>query len=191
ERMVTSTMDTYGRIDILFNNAGIVRGGALTVDTTEEDWDLLINTNLKSVFLCLKHTIPVMLSQGEGVIINTASGAGLIASPSQIAYGVSKAGVIYLTKTTALEYARQNIRINCICPGPVDTPIFSPFLAIDPSYREPLKEFTPLGRMGQPGEIAQTALYLACDDSSYVTGAAIPVDGGGTAGFIVPSPIAD
>ena len=172
EKMVTVTMKSYGRIDILFNNAGVFSRFASTAETTEEDWELAINTNLKGVFLCTKYAIPVMLKQGKGVIINTSSGAGLVASPGLLAYGVSKAGVIHLTKTAALEYARQNIRVNCICPGAIDTPMHAPFLA-EGFSREPLIVGVPLGRMGQPSEIAQAALYLACDDSSFVTGAVI------------------
>jgi len=183
ERVVAVTVRSYGKIDILFNNAGVFSRFASTAETKEEDWDLAINTNLKGVFLCTKYAIPAMLSQGKGVIINTSSGAGLVASPGLLAYGVSKAGVIHLTKTAALEYARQNIRVNCICPGAIHTPMYTPFLA-DGASLEPLVQRTPLGRIGQPSEIAQAALYLACDDSSFVTGAVIAVDGGGTAGFV-------
>jgi len=182
--MVKAIVDTFGRIDILFNNAGIMRFGS-TAGTTEEEWDLILDTNLKGVFLCSKHTIPLMLAQGRGVIINTSSGAGLVGSPGMAAYCASKAGVILLTKTTALEYARHNIRVNCICPGVVQTEMSDALLA-DLSARQAFAQSVPLGRIGQPCEIAQLALYLACDDSSYVTGAAFSIDGGGTAGVALP-----
>jgi len=180
--MVEKTVDRYGRIDILLNNAGIWRLAPI-VELTEEDWDLVLNTNLKGVFLCSKYAIPIMLNQGQGIIINTASSSALVGSPGMSSYCASKAGVILLTKTTALEHAGHNIRVNCICPGPMETAMSSAFLA-DPAAREAITKSVPLKRIGQPGEIAQTALYLACDDSSYVTGAVFSVDGGATAGIV-------
>ncbi|MFC2000755.1 SDR family NAD(P)-dependent oxidoreductase [Chloroflexota bacterium] len=182
KRMVATTVDMYGRIDILFNNAGIWRLAPIA-ETTEEDWDLVLNTNLKGVFLCSKYAIPIMINQGQGVIINTSSSSALVGSPGMSAYCASKAGVILLTKTTALEHAGQNIRVNCICPGPMETAMSSEFLA-NPAAREAVTKSVPLRRIGRPSEIAQTALYLACDDSSYVTGAVFSVDGGATAGIV-------
>jgi len=181
QRMIKATVDTYGRVDILYNNAGVMGKYIFTADTAEQDWDRIINTNLKGVFLGSKYVIPVMLNQGGGVIINTASTAGLIGLPGLLAYGASKAGVIQLTKTIALEYADQNIRVNCICPGGILTPMSAPPPAGDPEppFRQPLA----MGRLAEPEEIAKAALYLACDDSAYVTGIALTVDGGWTTGI--------
>jgi NAD(P)-dependent dehydrogenase (short-subunit alcohol dehydrogenase family) len=179
ERMVKAAVDKYGRIDILHNNAGITPPTAPTADTTEENWDSVINANLKGVFLGSKYVIPVMIKQGGGVIINTASGGGLVGTPGLSAYGASKGGVIQLTKAMALEYAKQNIRVNSICPGAVRTPMSKAHqadIARRQAFTRPFR--VPLGRMGQPEEIAKAALYLACDDSSYVTGAVLVVDGG-------------
>jgi NAD(P)-dependent dehydrogenase (short-subunit alcohol dehydrogenase family) len=179
--MVKKTVDTYGRIDILYNNAGISGKYAFTAETTEDEWDLILNINLKSVFLGSKYAIPVMLEQGGGVIVNTASTAALSGSPSLSAYSASKAGVVQLTKTMAMEYGKGNIRVNCICPGAVHTPM----LEASPI---PLTagQALPIGRIGQPDDIARAALYLASDDSSFITGQALVVDGGFTAGIPMP-----
>ena len=183
ERMVGMTVETYGRIDILHNNAGIPgRKMAPTAETTEKEWDLVINVNLKGVFLGSKYAIPVMLDKGGGVIINTASVAGILASPNISAYCASKAGVILLTKAMALEYGKRNIRVNCICPSFVQTPFSEPLIPVDPEARQAFMRTQPMGRVGQPEEIARAALYLASDDSTFVTGVALVVDGGWTAG---------
>jgi NAD(P)-dependent dehydrogenase (short-subunit alcohol dehydrogenase family) len=176
ERMVKTVVDTYGRIDILYNNVGIDTAFGYTAEKTEEDWDIVLDTNLKSVFLCSKYAIPVMLNSGGGVVINTASVSGTGGVPGTSAYCVSKAGVIVLTKTMALEYAKQNIRVNCICPGVIRTPTSEPWLSRIQVDRLPQR------RVGQPEEIARAALYLASDDSSYVTGECLAVDGGWRAG---------
>jgi NAD(P)-dependent dehydrogenase (short-subunit alcohol dehydrogenase family) len=180
ERMVKTTVDTYGRIDILYNHAGINSPIAPIADITEEDWDLVLGTNLKSVFLGTKYVIPVMLEQGGGVIVNTASIMGTGAQVYISPYCVSKAGIILLTKATSAEYAKQNIRVNCICPGFIATPMTEPWLPTIQMDR------TPPGRAGLPEHIARAALYLASDDSEYVTGTSLVVDGGYSAEWLLP-----
>jgi NAD(P)-dependent dehydrogenase (short-subunit alcohol dehydrogenase family) len=180
QMMVGRAVDEYRRIDILFNNAGIQGPVAPTARLTEADWDLVLNTNLKSVFLSSKYAIPVMLGHGGGVIINTSSAAGLNGRARIAAYCVSKGGIILLTKSMAAEYGAQNIRVNCICPGVIDTPMGAPsILAIDMSY-------VPQGKPGTPDDVARAALFLACDDSAYITGTAIVIDGGWTSQLLVP-----
>ncbi len=184
ERMVKTTVNAYGQIDILFNNAGVGQTGDSMLETTEDEWDRVLNINLKGVFLCSKYAIPVMLDQGGGVIINTASIAGLVGLPGIPAYGVSKAGVIQLTRMMAAEYGRQNIRVNCICPGAIQTPMTE-------SVSLPMDAYIQvqfLNRTGQPEDIARAALYLASDDSSFVTGVALVVDGGWTVSPRMPRP---
>jgi len=184
QRMVDTAVDTYGRIDILFNNAGVSGGGNTTAGTTEEEWVRVLDINLKSVFLGSKCVLPVMLNQGGGVIINTASVAGLVGFPGNPAYGVSKAGVISLTKILAAEYGRLNIRVNCLCPGTIQTPLTE----VLPMSVDSFQDAQSLKRTGQPEDIAQAALYLASDNSSFVTGAALVVDGGWTIHPQVPLP---
>jgi len=179
-RMVKTTVDTYGRIDILYNNAGTMGTPTRTAKVTEEDWDLVLGTNLKGVFFGSKYAIPVMLNQGGGVIINTASITGFIGSPYRAAYGASKGGVVALTKAVALEYAHKNIRVNCICPGMIRTPMTE--------YEGmPVQgDFIPQRRVGQPEDVARAALYLASDDSAYVTASSLVIDGGWTAQMAIP-----
>ena len=176
ERMVKTVVDTYGRLDILHNNAGTRHEFIASADLKEEDWDRVINTNLKGVFLGSKYAIPTMLSQGGGVIINTASAAGIIGAPNYVAYAASKGGVIQLTKAMALEYVGQNIRVNCICPGVTQTPGVTQKMADDPKAQETFAKSLPGGRWIQPEEIAQAALYLASEDSCSVIGAALVID---------------
>ena len=180
ERMVKTTVEKYGKLDILFNNAGINLEKTVT-DTTEEELDKVIDINLKGVFLCSKYAIPEMLRNGGGVIINTASIRGLVGQFHLAAYCASKGGVVLLTKAMALDYGPYNIRVNCICPGGIQTPMHEAFLATvaDPEreMREMLKKI-PLGRIGQPEDVAHAALFLASDESFYITGVALPVDGG-------------
>jgi NAD(P)-dependent dehydrogenase (short-subunit alcohol dehydrogenase family) len=180
QQMVGVTLDTYGHLDILFNNAGVMGEYVMTAETPEQVWDDIIATNLKGVFLGSKYAIPIMLSQGGGVIINTASTAGMIGLPGLPAYCASKAGVIQLTKTMALEYADKNIRINCICPGGIMTPMSAGF---DSNNPPPFRQSQAMRRFGQPEEVAKVALYLASDDSSFVTGTSAVVDGGWTSGI--------
>jgi NAD(P)-dependent dehydrogenase (short-subunit alcohol dehydrogenase family) len=178
--MINTTGERFGRIDVLFNNAGIQGPVAPTAELTEADWDLVLSTNLKSVFLASKYAIPMMLDHGGGVIINTSSAAGLNGRAGIAAYCVSKGGIILLTKSMAAEYAAQNIRVNCICPGVIDTPMGAPSIgAIDMSY-------VPQGKPGRAEDVARAALFLACNDSAYITGTAIIVDGGWTSQLLVP-----
>lgn len=181
ERMVKATVNRFGRLDILYNNAGIIGDVLPTADLPVEAWDRVVDIDLKGVFLGSKYAIPVMLKQGGGVIVSTSSVEGLTGKVGIGPYCASKAGVITLTKTIALEYARQNIRANCICPGMIETPMTAPWL--------PLLhiELIPLGGVaGKAEDIAYAALYLACDDSKYVSGTALVVDGAWTADAILP-----
>ncbi len=185
--MIARAEDTYGRLDILFNNAGIFhpKDGSV-LETEEEVWDLVIDVNLKGVFLGCKYGIPALLRAGGGVIINTASFVALMgAAVSQIAYTASKGGVLALTREIAVEFARQNIRANALCPGPVETPLLAELLA-DPARRQRRLVHIPMGRFARAEEIAHAALFLASDESSYINGAAFIVDGGITAAYITP-----
>ena len=180
QRMVKTTVDTYGRIDILYNNAGIQGPVMFAADISEEDWALVIATNLSSVFLGSKYTIPIMQKQGGGVIINTSSTMGLAGKATIAPYSCTKAGIISLTKTMAAEYGQENIRVNAICPGVIYTPMGGPSAEMmDLNY-------VPMRRWGQPEEIAKAALYLASGDASFVTGIALVVDGGWVAETIFP-----
>ena len=181
EKMVREAVKKYGRLDILFNNAG--KGLLKTVpDTAEEEWDGLIDVNLKGIFLGSKYAIPEMAKNGGGAIINTASISGLVAHRNCAAYCASKGGVILLTKAMACDHAPQKIRVNCICPGHVLTPQLEPITrAIPKSSTEAVVKRYPLGRLGSPEDIANAALYLASDESSWVTGSALVIDGGCTA----------
>jgi NAD(P)-dependent dehydrogenase (short-subunit alcohol dehydrogenase family) len=182
-KAVNETEKAFGKIDILFNNAGVFFPHT-TLDCSEEEWDLQIDINLKGTFLMSKCVLPGMIQQGYGVIINNSSGWGIVGGDAAVAYCASKGGVVLLTKAMAIDHGRQGIRVNCICPGDVDTPM----LPEDARLRG-LKwadylagcANRPLGRVGAADEIAKAALFLASDDSSFMTGAALVVDGGGTA----------
>ena len=168
-----------GGVDVLFNNAGVEVAKSL-LNTTEEDWDKNVNVNLKSVFFCCKYAIKQMKEKGKGVIINTSSVAGLVGSFSP-AYSAAKGGIIALTKALAVDFGENRIRVNCICPGAIETPMLERVIEYQGEPSEVrasrLKNY-PLGRFGYPDEVAQTALFLASDDSSFVNGATIVVDGG-------------
>ena len=184
QRAVRRTVEELGDLDILFNNAGIIRRASV-LETSEEEWDRVMAVNVKSVFLLSKYAIPIMAEAGGGVIINTASGWGLVGGRKAAAYCASKGAVVLLTKAMALDHGQQNIRMNCICPGDTDTPMLrDEAQQLDESYESFLAEAArrPLRRIGQPADIAQAALYLASDASSFVTGTALVVDGGGLAG---------
>ena len=176
EHMVQTTAEQYGRLDVIFNHAGVQGAiGLPTADISEEDFDLVINVNLKGVFFGCKYALPLMLKQGGGVIINTASILGQAAMAGGTPYCISKAGIIQLTKQVASEYSKFNIRANCICPGLVRTPLIEPYFEV---FR---LDTIPIGRAATAEDIARVALFLSSDDSAYVTGAAIAVDGGCTA----------
>jgi NAD(P)-dependent dehydrogenase (short-subunit alcohol dehydrogenase family) len=186
KRLVEVALDKYGKVDILFNNAGIVGKQVPTHEIEVADWDSVININLKGMFLGIKYTVPQMLKQGGGVIINTASAASFDGWPGIMPYCASKGGVLQLTKAVALDYAKQNIRVNCICPGSIWTPLVESMLLeqgdVEEGKKVLIQNKQPTGRLGKPEEIARGALFLACDDSSFVTGIALPVDGGQLAG---------
>ena len=183
QQAVNTTLQQLGRLDILFNNAGVIRR-ADVVETSEGDWDRVMDVNVKSIFLMSKYAIPVMIRTGGGAIINTSSGWGMKGGPKAAAYCASKGAVVNLTRAMAIDHGPQKIRVNCICPGDVDTPMLR-FEAqqLGQSEADFLAEAAnrPLGRFAQPIEIAQAVLYLASEAASYITGAAIVVDGGGLA----------
>ncbi|MBI3303428.1 MAG: SDR family oxidoreductase [Deltaproteobacteria bacterium] len=180
--MVDTALAHYGRLDILINNAGATLWKGIA-ETTEAEWDRILNTNLKSVFLCCKAAIPAMRKSGGGSIVNIASVAGLVGLPQHFAYCAAKAGVIHLTKSLALDHGRENIRINCICPGGVRTPMLNEVIDInDPAQVERVARQHALGRIAEPEEIARVSLFLCSPDASFMTGAAVPVDGGTAAG---------
>ncbi len=185
--MVGAATSTYGRLDVLFNNAGIFPdddGGVL--DTPPGTWARVMDVNLKGVWLGCRAAVPAMLESGGGSIVNVASFVALMgAATAQIAYTASKGGVLALTRELAVEYARQGIRANSICPGPIETPLLAELLA-DPARRQRRLVHIPLGRFGRPEEIAAAALFLASDEASFVTGSALVVDGGITAAYVTP-----
>jgi NAD(P)-dependent dehydrogenase (short-subunit alcohol dehydrogenase family) len=179
--LVNSAVQKFGRLDCAFNNAGMAGGIARTADSTEETWDDVLGLNLKSVWMCMKHEIAQMLKQRSGAIVNTASIAGLGANPFGIAYSASKHGVVGLTKTAAVEYAKIPIRVNAVCPGVTQTPMVEAGVAQRPRMREVFKNLHPMGRLGRPEEIGEAVAWLCSDAASFITGVALPVDGGFTA----------
>ena len=181
EALVKKTVETYGRVDCAFNNAGIEGEMALTADCTEENWDRVVNIDLKGVWLCMKYEIPQMLKQGGGAIVNTASVAGLVGFQGIPAYVASKHGVNGLTKTAALEYAKSGIRVNAVCPGVIHTPMVERFFSANPQASEAMSALEPVGRLGKPEEIAEAVLWLCSDAASFVTGLPMAVDGALTA----------
>ncbi len=178
EAMVQKVIEAYGRIDCAFNNAGIEGQVASTEEYSEEIFDRVIDINLTGVWLCLKYEIPRMLEHGSGAIVNTASGAGLVGTPGLSAYVASKHGVVGLTKTAALEYAKLGIRVNAVCPGVIETPMVQRLSSGQPQMGEALVAAEPIGRVGQPEEIAESVVWLCSDAASFVTGHAMSVDGG-------------
>jgi NAD(P)-dependent dehydrogenase (short-subunit alcohol dehydrogenase family) len=177
--MVAATVERYGRLDCAHNNAGVSGTvGIKLADCAETEWDQVIETNLKGVWLCMKYEILQMIEQGGGAIVNTASIAGISGANSLPIYCVSKFGVVGLTRTAARQYAPQGIRVNAICPGAIETPMLDYANEIMPQFKAASVQATPLGRLGAPDEVAQTVVWLSSDAASYITGVAVPVDGG-------------
>jgi NAD(P)-dependent dehydrogenase (short-subunit alcohol dehydrogenase family) len=187
EAMIAATDEAFGALHVMYNNAGIFPsddGGP--TDTPEPTWDRVMEVNLKGVWLGCKYGIPLMLKSGGGSIVNVASFVALMgAATSQIAYTASKGGVLSMTREIAVEYARLGIRANSLCPGPIDTPLLAELLS-DPERRARRMVHVPMGRLGLAEELAKAALFLACDDSSFMTGAQLVVDGGITAAYVTP-----
>ncbi len=178
QAMVDKTVQIYGRLDCAYNNAGVAGIGVSTHEHTEEDWDRTLVVNLKGVWLCMKSEIPQMLNQGSGAIVNTASMLGVIGMAGVSAYVASKHGVVGLTKAAALEYARKGIRINALCPGVIRTPLTEKDWKEFPEKEAPLLEGEPIGRFGEPEEMAEVVMWLCSDAASFVTGHAMLADGG-------------
>ena len=181
--LVDEVVSSHGRVDILVNNAGIAFARTVP-DTTLEEWDRLMNVNLKGVFLCSRAVIPIMRQQGGGVIVNVSSEQGLVGASENAAYTATKGGVIQLTKSMAIDHGQDGIRVNCVCPGPVKTPLFDGFVESVEDPEAELRSFveaTILKRLGRPEEIASVIAFLASEESSYMTGSVVVADGGLTA----------
>ena len=178
EKLIQDIVAVYGRLDCAHNNAGVEGVLASTKEYPEDQWDKVLAVNLKGVWLCMKYQIPQMLAQGGGAIVNTASGAGLIGAAGMSAYVASKHGVVGLSKTAALEYAKSNIRVNSVCPGLIQTPMVERIIENSPQLGEALVASEPIGRVGQPQEIAESVVWLCSESASFVTGHAMSVDGG-------------
>lgn len=176
-----NTVATFGRLDFAFNNAGIEpRNPAPTADYDLDEWERIIAIDLRGVFLCMKYEIPLMLKSGGGAIVNTSSGAGVIGIKGSPAYTAAKHGVIGLTRAAALDYASQNVRVNAVCPGYIDTPMMDRFTGGTEEGRAKVISEEPIGRMGRPQEIADAVLWLCSDASAFVIGSALVIDGGQT-----------
>jgi NAD(P)-dependent dehydrogenase (short-subunit alcohol dehydrogenase family) len=186
--MYAATADHYGGIDVLYNNAGISPADdASILDTEPESWDRVIDVNAKGVYLCCKYGIPHLLERGGGSVINVASFVALVgAATSQIAYTASKGAVLSLSRELAVQFARAGVRVNALCPGPVETPLLLRIFGDDPAAYERRRIHLPMGRLAKPREIVNAALFLASDESSYVTGSTFLVDGGLTAAYVTP-----
>ena len=181
EALIDKTVSYFGRLDCAFNNAGIEEEDAPLADTDEALFDRIISVNVKGAWLCMKYEIRQMLKQGGGAIVNTASVAGLVGAPTQPIYAASKHAVVGMTKTAAAEYGSAGIRINSVCPGVINTPLLARALERDPARQKTLHSLQPIGRIGEAAEVANAALWLCSDQSSFVTGHQLTVDGGLTA----------
>jgi len=179
--LIEQTLAQYGRIDYAFNNAGIEIEQGRLAEGSEAEFDAIMGVNVKGVWLCMKHQLPVMLAQGGGAIVNTASVAGLGAAPKMSIYAASKHAVIGLTKSAAIEYAKKQIRVNAVCPAVIDTDMFRRAYEADPRKAEFAAAMHPVGRIGKVEEIAAAVLYLCSDSAAFTTGHALAVDGGATA----------
>jgi NAD(P)-dependent dehydrogenase (short-subunit alcohol dehydrogenase family) len=187
EAMIASAVERFGRLDILYNNAGVMLADDGSVaDTSEDIWDRTLAINVKGVALGCKYGVPAMIASGGGSVINVASFvAWMGAATSQTAYTASKGAVLSMTREIAVEYARRGVRCNALCPGPIDTPLLAELLS-DPARRQRRLVHIPMGRLGRAEELARAALFLASDDSSFMTGASLIVDGGITAAYVTP-----
>jgi NAD(P)-dependent dehydrogenase (short-subunit alcohol dehydrogenase family) len=181
--VVEQTVREFGRLDVAFNNAGIEQPPAPLVDISEDEWTRLLDIDLRSAFLCMKYEIPAMIEHGGGSIVNTSSGAGVVGIRGQAAYVAAKHGLIGLTKSAALDYAAQGVRVNAICPGIIETPMMDRFSGGTPEGRARVIGQEPVGRMGRPEEIASAVLWLSSDLGAFATGHAMVIDGGQTAGI--------
>jgi NAD(P)-dependent dehydrogenase (short-subunit alcohol dehydrogenase family) len=181
EALVKETVRRFGRLTCAFNNAGIEGGAYLTGQYPEEEWDRVISINQKGVMLCMKYEIAEMLEQGRGTILNTSSGAGIRGLAYQSAYSTSKHAIIGLSRTTAVEYAKKGIRVNVLCPGFIDTGLTRIVLNKKPELEEKYKKLVPMGRFGREEEVAEAAVWLLSDASSFITGHALILDGGASA----------
>jgi len=188
QAMYTAAAERFGGIDVLYNNAGISPADDDSILETEEDaWDRVQNVNTKGVYLCCKHGIPYLLERGGGSVINVASFVALMgAATSQISYSASKGAVLSMSRELGVQFARQGIRVNALCPGPVETPLLLRIFGDDPAAYERRRIHLPMGRLAKPREIVMAALFLASDESSYVNAATFLVDGGLTAAYVTP-----
>ncbi|MCW2270331.1 2,5-dichloro-2,5-cyclohexadiene-1,4-diol dehydrogenase [compost metagenome] len=181
QQLLARTVGVYGRLDYAFNNAGIEIEQGRLAEGSEAEFDAIMGVNVKGVWLCMKHQLPLMLAQGGGAIVNTASVAGLGAAPKMSIYSASKHAVIGLTKSAAVEYAKKKIRVNAVCPAVIDTDMFRRAYEADPRKAEFAAAMHPVGRIGKVEEIASAVLYLCSDGAAFTTGQALAVDGGATA----------
>ena len=182
EEMISSVVERFGRLDVVFSNAGIMRDGSV-IDLSEDDWDAMFNVNAKGAFLCGKYAIPAMRDSGGGSFIITASANSFYAESDIAGYCATKGAAMQLTRAMAVDHGDDDVRVNCICPGWIDTDMAAPYLNENPDGRAFAGRIAPVGRLGNPEDVAEVALFLASDDSSFVTGSAYNVDGGWTSGM--------
>lgn len=181
QHLIQTIVQTYGRLDCAFNNAGIEGVPTRTADASEADFDQIMRVNVKGVWLCMKYEIQQMVAQGDGAIVNTASVAGLVGAHSLPVYAASKHAVVGLTKSAAVEYARKGVRVNAVCPTVIRTPMVERGLAALPQFMDVVKQSIPMRRIGEPEEVAAAVLWLCSDAAKFVTGATLTIDGGFTA----------